>query len=117
MSTPRHRTLEALGQALAPRFHRVAFPWTQVCGYGLSLALTFVALWLAAIARLASDRLVPLLLALALVQAGVQLGSFMHLRESRGPAWHLPLLVIATFVAAATIVFSMWIVSFKYGVS
>ena len=115
--SPRHRTLRLLGRALEPQFHPVAFPSAQVVGYALSLGLTLLALWLAAVRHLAPVRLVPVLLGLALVQAGVQLASFMHVRESRGTAWHLPLLVIAAGVAVATIVFSMWIMTFKYGVS
>ena len=114
---PRYRAFRTLGRMLEPRFAHGGFPGVQVAGYAASVCLTLVALWLAAANRLRPASLVPLLLAMALVQAGVQLASFMHVRESRGPAWHLPLLVIATFVAAATVVFSMWIVTFKYGVS
>ena len=116
-ATPRPRAFHALGRMMAPRFAHMGFPGMQVAGYGVSVGLTLMALWLAAANRMGTAGLVPLLLALALVQAGVQLASFMHVRESRGPAWHLPLLVIAAFVAAATVVFSMWIVTFKYGVS
>ena len=114
---PGERPMRGLGRLMEPHFSPTRLPSAQIVGYALSVGITLLALWLSASAGLRLVPLVVLLLALALVQAGVQLVSFMHVRESRGPAWHLPLLLIAGGVAVATVVFSLWIVAFKSGVS
>jgi len=56
-------------------------------------------------------------LALAAVQAGIQLACFMHVREAAGPAWQLPVLGAAVMIAVGIVIFSIWIMTFKWGVS
>lgn len=56
-------------------------------------------------------------LVLAAVQAALQLGVFMHLRESRGPAWQVIPLALVFLMAAVLVGLSIWIMAFKWGVS
>ena len=100
-----------------PHFTEERFPWRQVIGFAASLALTFAALLMVRGRILAPQLLTPVLLALAAAQVGIQLGVFMHLRESRGPAWHVPLLALGIGIAVGMVGMSIWIMTFKWGVS
>lgn len=102
---------------LAPRFAERATPWRQILGYVGSLMLTMVAL-LAVVRRwLPVHELAVMVLALAGLQAAWQLTSFMHLRESRGSAWHILTLFFGIGVGLGVVGFSIWIMMFKSGVS
>lgn len=103
--------------ALAPQFEEHDFPWRQILGYAASLVLTVSALLLVVHRVLPPAELVALILALAAVQAGLQLGLFMHLRESLGETWHVVTLALAIVVALGIVIFSVWIMTFKSGVS
>jgi cytochrome aa3-600 menaquinol oxidase subunit 4 len=102
---------------LNPRFAEERFPWPQVWGYLASLALTFVALYLVERHRLAPGALGAVVLVLAGGQAATQLGVFMHVRESRGPAWQLVPLGLAFAIAIALVGLSVWVMAFKWGVA
>lgn len=102
---------------LTPSLHRARFPGQQIVGYGTSLALTLIAFGLVAFHWLPLNSLVTVILVLAFVQAAVQMGIFMHLKEGRGTLWHLPVLGLALFVALGVVGFSIWIMLFKSGVS
>lgn len=102
---------------LRPHFVSVRFPSTQIVGYATSLVLTLLALGLTAGGRLPPAALIPTILGLAAIQAGVQLSCFMHLRESRGPAWQLPTLALALGIGIGIVGFTIWIMAFKSGVS
>ncbi len=102
---------------LAPRIHAAPFPGMQITGYVLSMALTLAAFGLVAYHWLPLSSLVTVILVLAFIQAALQLGIFMHLREARGTAWHLPVLALALFVGLGIVGFSIWIMLFKSGVS
>jgi cytochrome aa3-600 menaquinol oxidase subunit 4 len=103
---------------LAPRFAAEAgFPWIQVWGFAGSLLLTVGALWLVTRRLLAPNLLLAVILLLAVGQAALQLGVFMHLREGRGAAWQLLGLGLAFFIAIGLIGMSIWIMMFKSGVS
>jgi cytochrome aa3 quinol oxidase subunit IV len=102
---------------LRPSVHRPGFPWSQLVGYVGSLALTLSAYVLVTRHVLSLLLLPPLLLLMAAVQAGLQLGVFMHLRESRGPAWQVPVVALALFTALGLVGMSIWIMLFKSGVS
>lgn len=102
---------------LNARFEAEGLPWAQVAGYVVSLVLTFGALLLVV------DRLLPPLVLLAVIlllavgQAALQLGVFMHLRESRGTAWQIVPLGLGFVIAVGLIGMSIWIMLFKSGVS
>lgn len=108
---------EDMGALLRPRFTAEGFPWKQVIGYVGSLVLTLVALDLVVDHLLPVTALIPVIMVLALIQASWQLGFFMHLRESRGPAWHIGMLAFGGVVAGGLIGLSIWIMTFKFGVS
>ncbi len=121
MSTPHspaaHGGEEIEIALLAPKFEEHAFPWRQIFGYAASLVLTLGALLLVERRVLAPTALLVVILALAAIQAGLQLGLFMHLRESAGATWHVVTLAIGIGVAIGIVIFSIWIMTFKSGVS
>jgi cytochrome aa3 quinol oxidase subunit IV len=103
--------------ALAPRFAEPEMPWRQVAGFAGCLVLTFLALWAAARHVLPTGSLVVTILGLAVLQAAWQLASFMHLREGRGSTWHVVTLFFGIAVGLGIVGFSIWIMTFKSGVS
>lgn len=102
---------------LQPRFAEAAFPWLQVGGYGGSLALTLGAYLLVLHHVMPPQMLIAAIVTMAVGQAALQLGVFMHLREGRGPAWQIIPLGLAFFTALGMIGMSIWIMAFKSGVS
>jgi cytochrome aa3-600 menaquinol oxidase subunit 4 len=124
MSTVRRQEAEETPQEfeaglefMNPHFAEERFPWAQVWGYVASLVLTVIALWLVVHQLLSPAVLLGVILVLAAGQAGLQLGVFMHLRESRGPAWQLLPLGLALAIAVGMVGMSVWIMAFKWGVS
>jgi cytochrome aa3 quinol oxidase subunit IV len=102
---------------LQPRFAEAGFPWPQIWGFAGSLVLTFSAFYLVARSALPPPRLFAVVLVLAGAQALLQLGAFLHVRESRGPAWQVVLLALALLLALGLVGLSMWVMTFKWGVS
>lgn len=107
----------AILRFLRPHFAEEGFPWMQVAGYAGSLVLTFLAFGLVIHHLLSPAMLLGVVLVLAAGQASLQLGVFMHLRESRGPAWQILPLGLAFAIAFGLIIASVWIMAFKWGVS
>lgn len=112
-----HEPSEATWPVLTPHFHAQRFPWRQVVGYLVSIVLTLAAFLMVVDHVMAAALMIVVILGLAGVQAAVQLGCFMHLRESLGPAWHLVLLTLGAAVAVGIVGFSVWIVAFHWGAS
>ena len=108
---------EGLPRFLRPHFAEERFPWVQVGGYVGSLLLTFIAFALVVHHLLAPAVLLAVIMALAAGQAALQLGVFMHLRESRGPAWQVLPLGLSLAIAIGLVIASLWIMAFKWGVS
>lgn len=102
---------------LKPRFHEEKFPSIQIAGYIGSLVLTFGAYFMVMDHMLPPVSLLVVILTLAVGQAVLQLGVFMHLRESRGIAWQMIPLFLVFFIAAGMVGMSIWIMLFKSGVS
>jgi cytochrome aa3-600 menaquinol oxidase subunit 4 len=102
---------------LNPVIESEGFPWLQVAGYGVSLLLTFAAFGLVVYHLMPPLMLLAVILVLAVGQALLQLGVFMHLRESRGPAWQIVPLGLALLIAGGMVGMSIWIMLFKSGVS
>ena len=102
---------------LNPRFAEERFPWPQVWGYLGSLGLTVAALYLVIRHLMPPGALLATILVLAGGQACLQLGVFMHLRESRGPAWQVLPLFLSLGIAVALVGLSIWVMAFKWGVS
>lgn len=114
--TPDHEDSIEIG-SLTPHFQAHGFPWKQVLGYVVSLVLTALAFVLVMNHVLPPTALIAVILVLAVLQAMLQLGVFMHLRESRGAAWQVIVLGLGFFMAAGLIIASVWIMMFKAGVS
>lgn len=102
---------------LKPRFEEEKFPTTQILGYIGSLVLTFAAYFLVMNHVLPAVALLAVILTLAVLQAALQLGVFMHVREGRGLAWQLIPLYLVFLIAAGMVGMSIWIMLFKSGVS
>lgn len=102
---------------LAPRFEEETFPWKQILGYIASLVLTVLAFGAVIKHVLPPVFLIGFILFLAVLQAAVQLGIFMHLRESRGTTWHIVTLGLAMLMGIGLVICSIWIMTFKSGVS
>ncbi len=105
------------GFLLLPHFEHLGGPWPQIIGYLASLLLTLAATLLVVHHLIAPLYLPAVILLLAVLQAGIQLGFFMHLREGIGPSWQIVALVLAGIVALGIVIFSVWIMAFKSGVS
>ncbi len=102
---------------LKPRFEEEKFPTVQIAGYIGSLVLTFAAYFLVMNHVLPGLALLAVILVLAGLQAALQLGVFMHLKESRGLAWQLIPLYLVFLIALGMVGMSIWIMLFKSGVS
>lgn len=102
---------------LRPHFAQHAFPWPQVWGYGASIVLTALAIGLVTAHMLPPVALLGVVLGLAAIQAGLQLGVFMHIRESRGTAWQVVPLALAMGIGLGIVITAIWIMAFKWGVS
>lgn len=102
---------------LKPRFEEEKFPTVQIAGYIGSLILTFAAYFLVMNHVLPAIALLSVILVLAGMQAALQLGVFMHIKESRGLAWQLIPLYLVFLIALGMVGMSVWIMMFKSGVS
>lgn len=102
---------------LRPNFQDKGFPWLQAWGFAGSVLLTVAAYVLVAGHRMAPTLLLVVVLVMAASQAVLQLAAFMHLRESRGLAWHVIPIGLAMLTAMAMVAMSIWIMTFKSGVS
>ena len=102
---------------LRPNFQGKGFPWLQAWGFAGSVLLTLAAYVLVAGHRMAPTVLLVVVLVMAASQALLQLGVFMHLRESRGLAWQVIPIGLAMLTALAMVGMSIWIMTFKSGVS
>jgi cytochrome aa3-600 menaquinol oxidase subunit 4 len=116
-TTPEQSAQEEGLPFLEPRMHAEAFPTVQIWGYAGSLLLTFASFFLVIRHLMPPVLLLAVILTLAVGQAALQLGVFMHVRESRGPAWQIVPLGLAFFIAFGMIGMSIWIMLFKSGVS
>ncbi|MGE6754406.1 cytochrome aa3 quinol oxidase subunit IV [Rossellomorea sp. NPDC071047] len=85
-------------------------PWTQIIGFVLSIALTFLAVWFGLYAGLAYNLMVALVFVLAFIQAAIQLFMFMHVTEGEG-RWQVGKMMSAAFIALVIVLGSIWVLS------
>ncbi|WP_332238203.1 cytochrome aa3 quinol oxidase subunit IV [Sporolactobacillus sp. KGMB 08714] len=91
---------------------QTGFPWKQVIGLILSLALTFLALWVAVGLSLPVHVTLTIIVALAIFQALIQLFMFMHVTEGTEPVHQILGLLFGIFVAFAMVAGSIWILAY-----
>jgi cytochrome aa3-600 menaquinol oxidase subunit 4 len=92
--------------------HSKGFPMTQVLGFILSLVLTFAALLVAMKTSLSFQAIMWIIGTLAVIQAGLQLFMFMHLRDGEDSKAQTINVLYGVFIAVVTVAGSIWVMSF-----
>ncbi|MDQ6597377.1 cytochrome aa3 quinol oxidase subunit IV [Bacillus salipaludis] len=92
--------------------HSHGTPLTQVLGFVFSLVLTFVALFVALKTGLSFNAIMWIIGTLAVIQAGLQLFMFMHLRDGEDSAAQTINVIYGVFIAVVTVAGSIWVMSF-----
>ncbi|PFG04764.1 cytochrome aa3 quinol oxidase subunit IV [Bacillus sp. es.034] len=85
-------------------------PWTQIIGFILSIALTFLAVWFGLYTNMAYELIVAIVFVLAFIQAAIQLFMFMHVTEGEGK-WQVGKMMSAAFIAIVIVAGSVWVMS------
>ncbi|KPL59545.1 MULTISPECIES: cytochrome aa3 quinol oxidase subunit IV [Rossellomorea] len=85
-------------------------PWTQIIGFILSIALTFLAVWFGLYTNMAYELIVAIVFVLAFIQAAIQLFMFMHVTEGEGK-WQVGKMMSAAFIAIVIVAGSVWVLS------
>ncbi|BCB05577.1 cytochrome aa3 quinol oxidase subunit IV [Bacillus sp. KH172YL63] len=85
-------------------------PWTQIIGFILSIALTFLAVWFGLYTNLSYQLIVAIVFVLAFIQAAIQLFMFMHVTEGEGK-WQVGKMLSAGFIAIVIVAGSVWVLS------
>lgn len=88
------------------------FPMTQVFGFVLSLGLTFAALFVAIKTSLSFNVIMWIIGTLAVIQAGLQLFMFMHLKDGEDRKAQTINVIYGVFIAVVTVAGSIWVMSF-----
>lgn len=87
------------------------FPWAQVIGFLLSVALTFAAVWIGIRTDLPYSTIVILVFILAFIQAAIQLFMFMHVSEGEHGIWQVGKMLSAAFIALVIVAGSVWVLN------
>lgn len=92
------------------------FPMKHVAGFVLSLILTVLAAWAAVGSEMPTIWIIVFIVALAVIQAGIQLFMFMHMTETVSGGGHVPWnMMFHGFVLAAIIIAgSLFTMSFGF---
>ena len=88
------------------------FPWSHVVGFGLSIVLTLLALWIGFASDFSVRTIMIIVVTLALIQAAIQLLMFMHITESDSSRIQIGTILYAAFIAVAVVAGSIWVMSF-----
>lgn len=87
------------------------FPWSHVIGFLLSIALTFLAVWLGMYTDLPLNTIIIIVFSLAFVQAAIQLFMFMHVAEGDSSIWQIGKMISAAFIALVIVVGTVWVMT------
>lgn len=87
------------------------FPWSHVIGFVMSIALTFLAVWLGLYTDLALNTVIILVFGLAFIQAGIQLFMFMHVTEGENGIWQVGKMLSAAFIALVIVIGTVWVMN------
>lgn len=85
------------------------FPWKHVIGLILSLALTFLALWIVVSDAFSVTFVMTSIVILAVFQVLVQLFMFMHITESESKWYQITGIVLGFAFAFFVVAGSIWI--------
>lgn len=92
--------------------HHHGMPWKHIIGLILSLALTFLALWIVVSRAFSNTFTITAIVILAIFQALIQLFFFMHITESDSKWYQIGGIVVAFFIAIAVVAGSLWIMAY-----
>lgn len=90
------------------------YPWKHITGFVLSIVLTFVAAWTALSSNLPVMWIVIAIMALAVIQALIQLFMFMHITEKGATNAPWNMMFHAAVVASLIIAGSLFTMSFGF---
>ncbi|KON88407.1 quinol oxidase subunit 4 [Sporosarcina globispora] len=88
-----------------------SFPISHVIGFVASLVLTFAAAGIALKTNLSFKVIMWIIGSLAVIQAGMQLFMFMHLREGEDGKTNLINMIYAVFMVIVIVVGSIWVLT------
>jgi cytochrome aa3-600 menaquinol oxidase subunit IV len=89
-----------------------SFPYSHVFGFLMSLALTFIAAWVALKTSLSGTVIMYVIGALAFIQAGLQLFMFMHVTEGEDKSAQIINIVYGVFTAIVIVAGTIWVMAF-----
>ncbi|ANB59060.1 cytochrome aa3 quinol oxidase, subunit IV [Anoxybacillus sp. B7M1] len=92
--------------------HHETFPWKHIVGFILSLVLTFIALWVALSSGWTIKAILGVIVALAVLQAALQLFMFMHMTESDSGRVQTINMLYSFFIAVVVVAGSIWVMWF-----
>lgn len=87
------------------------FPLSHVIGFVFSLILTFGAAGIALKTDLSFKVIMWIIGSLAIMQAGIQLFMFMHLREGEDGKTNVLNIIYGVFMAVVIVAGSIWVLS------
>lgn len=87
------------------------FPWKHLIGFGLSIVLTLMALWVALYTDLSVKTILIIIFLFAVLQALLQLLLFMHMTESSSGKLQTRTMLYAAFIAITVVAGSVWVMS------
>ncbi len=85
------------------------FPWSHVVGFAFSIILTLFAIWIAFYTDLSVSAIVWSIIGLAILQAGVQLFMFMHVREGEGQT-QVATMFYSAGVGVIIVIGTIWVI-------
>ncbi|MDF1510499.1 cytochrome aa3 quinol oxidase subunit IV [Robertmurraya sp. DFI.2.37] len=91
--------------------HTNRFPISHVLGFIFSLILTFGAAFIALKTNLSFKVIMWIIGTLAVLQAGIQLFMFMHLREGEDGKTNVINIIYGVFMTVVIVVGSIWVMS------
>ncbi|MFC0522248.1 cytochrome aa3 quinol oxidase subunit IV [Pontibacillus salicampi] len=86
------------------------FPWSHVIGFASSIVLTLIAVWVALYSSFTTTMILWTILILALVQAGIQLFMFMHIREGDSNT-QIGTMVYSAIIGVIIVGGSVWVMN------
>ncbi|UII56442.1 cytochrome aa3 quinol oxidase subunit IV [Cytobacillus spongiae] len=88
-----------------------SFPLSHVIGFFMSLVLTFGAAWVALQTSLSAKAIMWIIGSLAILQAGIQIFMFMHLREGEDKITNTVNILYSAFLAIVIVAGSIWVMT------